>query len=112
MTRERATTAPKRGEKPVRVLLAELVGRNVQTAARRTVGQVIDIELELERGQLQVVGLELGRHGIFDRLHLLRPLVQRFAGAADPVIVPWSDVERLEGDRIVIRGEGPRRRGR
>jgi sporulation protein YlmC with PRC-barrel domain len=112
MTRERATTAPKRGEKPVRVLLAELVGRNVQTAARRTVGQVIDIELELEHGQLQVVGVELGRHGIFDRLHLLRPLVQRFAGAADPVIVPWSDVERLEGDRIVIRGEGPRRGAR
>jgi sporulation protein YlmC with PRC-barrel domain len=112
MTRERATTAPKRGEKAARVLVAELVGRNVQTAVRKTVGQVIDIELGLERGQLQVVGLELGRHGIFDRLHLLRPLAQRFADGGDPVIVPWSDVERLEGDRIVIRGEGPRRGAR
>jgi sporulation protein YlmC with PRC-barrel domain len=112
VTRERATTAPKRGEKPARVPVAELVGRKVETAARGTVGQVIDIELELERGELRVVGLELGRHGIFDRLHLLRPIAQRFAGAGEPVIVPWSDVERLDRDRIVIRGEGPRRRGR
>jgi sporulation protein YlmC with PRC-barrel domain len=112
MTREHAITAPKRGEKPARVLVAELVGRKVETAARRTVGQVIDIELEFQRGQLQVAGLELGRHGIFDRLHLLRPIAQRFGGAGDPVIVPWSDVARLEGDRIVIRGEGPRRRAR
>jgi sporulation protein YlmC with PRC-barrel domain len=112
VTRERATTAPERGENPARVLVAELVGRDVQTSARRTVGQVIDIELVLERGELRVEGLELGRHGIFDRLHLLRPLAQRFAGAGDPVIVPWSDVERLDGGRIVIRGEGPRRRAR
>lgn len=112
MSRERATTAPKRGEKPIRVLVAELVGRNVQTPAGRTIGQVIDVELVLERGGLRVEGLELGRHGIFDRLHLLRPLAQRFADAGDPIIVPWTEVERLDGGRIVIRGEGPRRRGR
>jgi hypothetical protein len=72
---------------------------------------VIDIELVVERAGLRVVGLELGRHGIFDRFHLLRPLVQRFAGAGDPILVPWEDVESLESGRIRIRGEGPRRQG-
>jgi sporulation protein YlmC with PRC-barrel domain len=87
------------------MLIAGLVGRQVVTRSGKALGQVIDIELARGRGGLRVVGLELGRHGIFDRLHLLRPLAQRIADAGDPIVVSWEQVERLDRRRIVVRGE-------
>ena len=65
-----------------------------------TVGHVIDLEVEPERG-FAVSAIELGRFGWIDRLHLLRPMTRN---STRPIrLVAWRDVERLENGRVFCR---------
>ena len=84
--------------------MAELIGRRVETTGGRKVGRVMDIELVVDVGGVRVVGLELGRHGLFDRLHILRPLTQRTERGREPRVVKWEQVERLPRGRVIVRG--------
>ena len=49
-----------------------------------------------------MAGVELGRFGWLDRLHLTRPLAH--SRTRRPLrIVDWADVDRLERGRLVLR---------
>jgi hypothetical protein len=77
-----------------------LVGAKV-VADGKTLGHVIDLEIEPERGFL-VSALELGRFGWIDRLHLLRPITR--PNTSRPIrLVDWKNVERLEDGKVYCR---------
>jgi sporulation protein YlmC with PRC-barrel domain len=108
VTAERASTIRERGAahggRRASVYLArDLMGRRVADASGRTVGNVIDVEIRPVRDGLRVVALDLGRHGWLDRLNIIRPLVRRLAGYADPLTISWQDVERFDEPAGVIR---------
>jgi hypothetical protein len=78
-----------------------LIGAQVQSADGKKLGNVIDLEVDPELG-FKVSALELGRHGWFDRLHLLRPLAQ--GRSKSPIrLVDWSDIDRIENGRLYCK---------
>ncbi len=87
------------------IFVADLVGRQVETADGEKLGHVIDLEISREDDGYRVRALELGRYGWIDRLNLLRPMARRMRAAQRPKLVPWHSVERLEGGAVVLRAE-------
>lgn len=85
-----------------RILIArQLVGARVVDAQGRSVGKVVDLEVDVIAGW-EVTGLELGRYGWLDRLHLLRPLFHGRPGH-EPRIVAWRDIDRLEEGKLSLK---------
>ena len=91
--------------RPRRVLIAQLVGKRVETTGGKRLGRVVDVELVVDVGGVRVAGVEIGRIGFLNRLRVVRPLAER-AGSGDPHVVRWEDVERVEKGRVVVRA-GP-----
>ena len=77
-----------------------LVGARVVSADGKTLGRVVDLELDLKSGY-RISALDLGRFGWLERLRLLRPLTH---GQQRPLrLVRWADVDRLEGHDVICR---------
>jgi sporulation protein YlmC with PRC-barrel domain len=83
------------------VVARDLVGVLIVTASGKRVGHVIDLEID-PRDDYRVIAVELGRFGWLDRLHVLRPLTHGRASSG-PRVIPWTDVERLEGRKLYLR---------
>jgi sporulation protein YlmC with PRC-barrel domain len=91
---------PDRSTATIRV--HDLVGRRVMTADERMLGRVVDLEIE-HRDGFSVVGIELGRFGLLERIGLLRILGRQRA----PLTVPWTSVERIDARAIRLRPGAP-----
>jgi hypothetical protein len=78
-----------------------VIGAKVLAAGGETMGHVIDLEVDPEH-DFAVSAVELGRFGWLDRLRAVRPIAHgRLSGTRR--VVAWSDVERLEGHRLICR---------
>jgi sporulation protein YlmC with PRC-barrel domain len=65
----------------------------VVTESGRRLGRLYDLRGEVTPRTLTVTGLVVGRRGLLEHLGI----VERRAA------IPWEDVVRIEGERIVVR---------
>jgi sporulation protein YlmC with PRC-barrel domain len=87
------------------VVARDLIGASIVAASGKRIGHVIDLEID-PRDDFRVIGVELGRFGWLDRFHVLRPIAHNQAGS-EPRVVPWTDVDRLEGRRLILKAGAP-----
>lgn len=73
--------------------LSSIQRRTVVTESGRTLGRVHDLRGVVTPRTLTVTGLVVGKRGLLEHLG--------FVGRAS--CIPWSDVVRIEGKRIVVR---------
>lgn len=78
-----------------------LIGARLVAADGKTLGHVIDMELEPGR-KFRVKAVELGRFGWLDRLRALRPLAHDRL-SRPPRVVAWSDIDRYENGRLICK---------
>jgi sporulation protein YlmC with PRC-barrel domain len=74
--------------------LSSLQRRRVVTESGESLGRLRDLRGELTARTLRVTGLVTGTRGLLEHLGIVSRL--------NPPI-PWSDVVRIEGTRIVVR---------
>jgi sporulation protein YlmC with PRC-barrel domain len=75
--------------------LSSLHRRKVVTESGKSLGRLYDLRGEVTPRTLKVNGLVVGRRGLFEHL-----------GVVDRVkCIPWGDVVRIEGKRIVVRDQ-------
>ena len=78
-----------------------LIGARVIDDHGKTLGHVIDLEVDPER-DFRVSAVELGRFGWLDRLRAARPIAHdRLGGKLR--IVAWRDIERYEDGKLLCR---------
>jgi sporulation protein YlmC with PRC-barrel domain len=75
--------------------LSSLQRRKVVTESGRTLGRLYDLRGELTPRTLTVTGVVVGRRGWLEHLGVVRRLKP----------IPWEDVLRIEGKRIVVRDQ-------
>ena len=73
--------------------LSSLQHRKVVTESGQSLGRLYDLRCELTPRTLTVKGLVVGKRGLLEHFGI----VQREQA------IPWSDVVRIEGKRIVVR---------
>jgi sporulation protein YlmC with PRC-barrel domain len=74
--------------------LSSLIGRKVETKSGLSLGRCHDLRGELSDSRLDVIALCVGRAGLLDRLGIKNRVHDEVA---------WSSIERIDGDRIVVR---------
>jgi sporulation protein YlmC with PRC-barrel domain len=74
--------------------LSSLQGRTVVTESGESLGRLYDLRGDLGARTLRVTGLVAGTRGFLEHLGITRP---------SRTAIPWSDVVRIEGERIVVR---------
>jgi hypothetical protein len=79
----------------------QLIGARVVSSDGKTLGHVIDLEVDPER-DFRVSAVELGRFGWLDRFRAVRPLAHDRLGGTLRVVA-WSDIERYERGRLICR---------
>jgi sporulation protein YlmC with PRC-barrel domain len=77
--------------------LSSLLGRMVVTESGRSLGRCHDLRGELTATKLRVTGLCVGRVGWLEHLGI--------HGHDAHKTIPWNDVIRIEGTKIIIRDE-------
>ena len=77
--------------------LSSFQKRKVETESGRSLGRCRDLRGELEDSTLRVTGLRVGRTAWLAHLGLRPP--------DQPTIVPWDNVVRIEGKRIIVRDD-------
>ena len=77
--------------------LSSLQRREVVTESGESLGRLYDLRGELSARTLRVTGLVAGTRGFFEHLGI----TQRSRTTA----IPWDDVVRIEGKRIVVRDQ-------
>jgi sporulation protein YlmC with PRC-barrel domain len=89
--------------RPGETLLAarQLIGARVETSDGRTLGHVIDLEVDPERN-FRVSAVELGRFGWLDRWRATRSLAHDRLGGKLRVVA-WRDIERYEQGTLVCK---------
>jgi sporulation protein YlmC with PRC-barrel domain len=75
--------------------LSSIQHRKVVTESGRSLGRVYDLRGELTPRTLTVTGLVVGGRGLLEHLGVVRRVKS----------VPWDDVVRIEGKRIVVRDQ-------
>jgi sporulation protein YlmC with PRC-barrel domain len=75
--------------------LSSLLRRHVVTEGGESLGRVYDLRGEVTATKLRVVGLCVGRRGFAEHLGM--------RSHSSHSTIPWEDVVRIEGDRIVVR---------
>ena len=76
--------------------LSSLQGRKVVTESGESLGSLYDLRGELGARTLRVTGLVAGTRGFLEHLGITR---------RSRTAIPWSDVVRIEGQRIVVRDQ-------
>jgi sporulation protein YlmC with PRC-barrel domain len=74
--------------------LSSLQGRTVVTESGESLGRLYDLRGDLGARTLRLTGLVAGTRGFLEHLGITRPA---------RTAIPWSDVVRIEGERIVVR---------
>jgi sporulation protein YlmC with PRC-barrel domain len=74
---------------------SSLQKRKVQTSSGRSLGRCHDLRGELTETTLRVTGLCVGRTGWLAHLGIRRH--------SRHSVIPWEDVIRIEGKRIIVR---------
>jgi sporulation protein YlmC with PRC-barrel domain len=77
--------------------LSSLQGRKVVTESGESLGSLYDLRGELGARTLRVTGLVAGTRGFLEHLGITR--------RSRTTAIPWSDVVRIEGQRIVVRDQ-------
>lgn len=77
--------------------LSSLQRREVITESGKSLGHLHDLRGELGHRTLRVTGLVAGTRGFFEHLGVTR--------RSRRTAIPWSDVVRIEGERIVVRDQ-------
>jgi sporulation protein YlmC with PRC-barrel domain len=80
--------------------LSSLLRREVVTESGRPLGRCYDLRGELTQTKLRVTGLCVGRRAWLAHLGIRRHDTQ--------TTIPWDEVVRLEGKRIVVRDSDDR----
>lgn len=75
--------------------LSSLQHRKVVTESGRELGRLYDLRGEQTPRTLTMVELVVGRRGLLEHLGIVR--------RSPKDTVPWADVVRIEGKRIVVR---------
>jgi sporulation protein YlmC with PRC-barrel domain len=75
--------------------LSSIQHRKVVTESGRSLGRVYDLRGEVTPRTLTVTGLVVGRRGLLEHLGVVKRVKS----------VPWEDVVRIEGKRIVVRDQ-------
>jgi sporulation protein YlmC with PRC-barrel domain len=73
--------------------LSSFQHRKVVTESGRSLGRLYDLRGELTPRTLTVTGLVVGGRGLLEHLGVVKRLE----------CIPWDDVVRIEGKRIVVR---------
>lgn len=73
--------------------LSSLQHRKVVTESGRSLGRLYDLRGELTPRTLKVTGLVAGRRGFLEHLGVVPRVTS----------IPWDNVVRIEGKRIVVR---------
>lgn len=76
--------------------LSSLQGRKVVTESGESLGSLYDLRGELGGRTLRVTGLVTGTRGFLEHLGITR---------RSAAVIPWDDVVRIEGKRIVVRDQ-------
>jgi sporulation protein YlmC with PRC-barrel domain len=74
--------------------LSSLQRRKVVTESGESLGHLYDLRGDLRGRTLRVTGLVVGTRGFLEHLGITR---------RSRTAIPWSDVVRIEGERIVVR---------
>jgi len=82
--------------------LADLIGMPIVAADDRPIGRVVDLLLLDRDRDYQVLALEYGQSGWRRRLNITR-LFLPHGVSGNPDRIAWSDVERVESGRIVLK---------
>jgi sporulation protein YlmC with PRC-barrel domain len=77
--------------------LSSLQRREVVTEAGESLGRLYDLRGELGARTLRVTGLVAGPRGFLEHLGITR--------RSRRTAIPWEDVVRIEGKRIVVRDQ-------
>jgi len=83
--------------------LSSLRRRKIVTESGRTLGRCHDLRAELGASSLRVTGLVLGRRGRLEHFGIGAQASASSARVRDTDVIPWDEVVRLEGDRIIVR---------
>jgi sporulation protein YlmC with PRC-barrel domain len=86
--------------------ISELIDRRCVDVNGRELGRVFEFRARRREGRLVVESLLLGRHALAERYgagRRRRPTTRRGDVVHE---VAWSDVVRLEDDRVVVRPPG------
>jgi sporulation protein YlmC with PRC-barrel domain len=73
--------------------LSSLQHRKVVTESGRSLGRLYDLRGEVTPRTLTVTGLVAGKRGLLEHLGVVKRLK----------CIPWEDVVRIDGKRIVVR---------
>ena len=79
---------------------SSIKGRTVETQTGRTLGRCHDLRGELTGSRLRITGLCVGKRAWLSHLG-----IRAHHGHQ---IVPWADVIRIEGKRIIVRDDASR----
>ena len=82
---------------------SSIKGRKVETHTGRTLGRCHDLRGELTGSKLQITGICVGKRAWLSHLGIRSHRRHE--------VVPWADVIRIEGKRIVVRDDRDRRSG-
>jgi sporulation protein YlmC with PRC-barrel domain len=85
-----------------RAVARDIVGLPVVAGNGVRMGRVVDLELDVAEG-FRVIAIEIGARGWLGRLRDLASRAEEIVGERKLRTVPWTDVERLEARRIVLR---------
>jgi sporulation protein YlmC with PRC-barrel domain len=77
--------------------LSSLQRRKVVTESGESLGRLYDLRGELTPRTLRVTGLVAGTRGLLEHLGVV--------SRTKRTQIPWSDVVRIEGERIVVRDQ-------
>lgn len=84
--------------------ISSMLGNEVISSSGKRLGCVADVELS-PGPDYSITGLFFGRGGLQHRLHLINPFERSKGYRHKPNRVAWTDIERIEKRRIVLKAE-------
>jgi sporulation protein YlmC with PRC-barrel domain len=83
---------------------SSLIGRRVETADGRSLGRIVDLAFTPGDGR-RIDCMFIGRSTFLGRFSVLRSSAHPILGLGAAQDLPWSAVEQVLDDRVVVRAE-------
>ncbi|HEX3256709.1 MAG TPA: PRC-barrel domain-containing protein [Gaiellaceae bacterium] len=83
--------------------LTSLRRRKIVTESGETLGRCHDLRAELTGSSLRITGLVLGGRGRLEHFGIGAQASASSLRVRDSDLIPWEQIVRLEGDRIIVR---------